>query len=143
MKAIGLGWVAGMLAAACVRADNVKPYPLYDEMADLSHGAATLIGDVEEFDGESVSAHGHRFSVLPGCHTVTNITTWGGMDPNAAVMAHLPQMPFSIDMKPGLTYVLRIAIVGPVQEGGRLKITLREQDDEGNVLREIGPGGHC
>lgn len=144
MKRIGavLGLV-GLSATACVRADNVKPFRLYDDTADLSQGTATLIGDIEEIDGVSVSAHGNRFSVLAGCHTVTNVTTWGGMEPNAAVMAHLPKMPFSMEMKRDTMYVLRIAIVGAVQEGGRLKVTLREQDADGNVLREIGPGGHC
>lgn len=143
MKLSGVGLMAGLLATACVRADNVKPYPIGDITLGVD-ATATLIGDIESVDGVSVSAHGNRFLVLPGCHTVTNVTTWGGMDPNAAVMAHLPQMPFSMDMKAGLTYVLRIEVVGPVQmQGGRLSITLREQDHDGNVLRKVEAGSHC
>ncbi len=90
-----------------------------------------------------LAAHGHRFALEPGCHTVTNVRTWGGSDPSAAVMAHLPEIPFAIEMKPGLTYVIRIATVGPVTEGGRLSITAVEQDESGTVLRQFKDGTHC
>jgi hypothetical protein len=143
MKRLGGGVLVLVALAGCVNSANVKAYRLFQDPSDAFNGTAILIGDVEQFDGVSVSKHGHRFEVLPGCHTVTNVTTWGGMDPNAAVMAHLPQMPFSMEMKAGMTYVLRIAIVGPAQEGGRLRITLREQDADGNVLRTAEAGSHC
>lgn len=143
MKRLGAGILTAGVVVGCVNAANVKAYRLYEDPSGGLEGTAILVGDVEQFDGVSVSAHGHRFEVLPGCHTVTNVTTWGGMDPNAAVTAHLPQLPFSVRMKAGMTYVLRIAIVGPVQEGGRLEITLREQDASGAVLRTLQPGSQC
>ena len=135
--------LAAVSLAACVNARNAPAYPLFGGEAPLADGVATLVGDVESVDGKSVSEHGHRFALLPGCHEVTNVTTWGGMDPNAAIMAHLPQIPFAIDMKGGLTYVLRIATVGPVGEGGRLQITAVEQDADGKVLRQFQEGSSC
>ena len=140
-----LVWVGivGVSLGGCVNARNVPAYPLFNVNEHADEAVATLIGDVESVDGTSVSGHGHRFALLPGCHTVTNVTTWGGMDTNAAIMAHLPQVPFAIDMKPGLTYVLRIATVGQVGEGGRLHITAVEQDPDGKVLRQFKPGYGC
>ena len=131
------------LLVGCVNANNVPSVRLYEGPEEPATEVATLVGDVEEVDGQSVSARGHHFALLPGCHVVTNVTTWGGNDSNAAVMAHLPQIPFAIDMKAGLTYVVRIGIVGPVGEGGKLEITAKEQDAAGNVLRQFEPRGAC
>jgi hypothetical protein len=137
---LGLG-VA--LSVGCVRSGNVRGYRLYERDEQPGGDVCTLIGDVESVDGKSVSGHGHRFELLSGCHTVTNVKTWGGADPNAAVMAHLPEIPFNIEMQAGLTYVLRIAIVGQVREGGRIAITAVEQDANGHVLRKFEPGASC
>jgi hypothetical protein len=127
----------------CVGAQDARAYPLYSGAERAPDSVATLEGDVEAVDGTSVSAHGHRFALEPGCHTVTNVKTWGGSDPSAAVTAHLPEIPFAIEMKPGLTYVLRISTVGPVAEGGRLQITAVEQDANGTVLRQFEEGTRC
>jgi len=142
-RLIGVG-VVGVSLGACVNARNVPAYPLFktDDPAD-EVVVATLVGDVESVDGKSVSSHGHRFALLPGCHTVTNVTNWGGMDTNAGIRAHLPEVPFALDMKGGLTYVVRISIVGPVGEGGRVQITAVEQDSSGTVLRKFKPGPGC
>lgn len=139
----GLGLALSLLAGGCVRARNVKAYPIYSDPADAFDGTAILIGDVEAVDGVSVSKHGSRFEVPVGCHTVTNLTTWGGMDNSAAVMAKLPQIPFAVDMKAGMTYVLRIGVVGPMGNTGRLEIRLREQDKDGKYTREFQEGTRC
>jgi hypothetical protein len=138
----GLG-LCTLLLSGCVNGGAPPAYPLFGDERLPSEGAATLIGDVESVDGKSVSEHGHRFSLASGCHTVTNLTTWGGSDPSAAVMAHLPQIPFAIEMKPGLTYVLRIGSVGSAGHGGSLEITAVEQAADGSVLRRFEQGSSC
>jgi len=132
-----------LLLSSCVNGGAEAAYPLFGSERHSPESVATLIGDVESVDGKSVSEHGHRFALVPGCHTVTNLTTWGGWDPSLAVMAHLPQVPFAIDMKPGHTYVLRIAMVGSVGEGGSLEITAVEQAADGSVLKRFQEGSSC
>lgn len=143
MKRSWVGVLAGLLSAACVNANSEPTYPLYGDTVVAVDETAILVGDVEEVDGVSVSKHGHRFALLPGCHTVTNVTTWGGNANDGAIMAHLPQIPFAIVMKTGRTYTLRISLDGPAGEGGRLKVTATEQDPDGNVTAQFPQGTRC
>jgi hypothetical protein len=72
-----LGFVAVM--AGCVKPGAEAPaHALYDDPSTRPSEAATLIGDVLTIDGKRVAEHGNRFLLEAGCHTVTNVTTWGG-----------------------------------------------------------------
>lgn len=135
---------AGLLVG-CVSASGDGWHPLFADPADASgKGVAKLMGDVESVDGKSVSEHGHRFLLTPGCHTVTNLTTWGGSSADGAVMAKLPQIPFRIDMQAGYTYVLRIGVDREARmEGAQLSVTAVEQDENGQVTRQFKPGTKC
>jgi hypothetical protein len=108
-----------------------------------TEGVATLMGDVQSIDGRRVGHRGKRFLLKPGCYTVTNVTTWGGASPDAAVTAKLPEIPFMVDMRANYTYVVRIGTLGPAERGAELVVTVVEQDEHGNVEREFAPNTHC
>jgi hypothetical protein len=112
---------------------------LYDDPGDAAAGVAKLVGDVGTVDGKPVAHLGHTFELVVGCHTVTNVTEWGGFDPSQAVMAKLPPISFAIDMRAGRTYVLRIAMVGDRD----LAVEAYEQDANGEVTQRFEQGKSC
>src|SRR5690349_8551165 len=121
--------MVGALLVGCVSGSGEgNGYALYADPADAKEGVATLVGDVASVDGRRVSDYGHRFLLLGGCHTVKTTTTWGGAASDGAVMAHLPEVSFAMDMKVGLTYVVRIGTEGPADSASGVAISAIEQD---------------
>lgn len=139
-----IGGVLGLVLVGCIN-PGAEPaaVPLHSDADVEQKGTATLIGDVQSVDGKRVGDQGKRFTLAAGCHTVTNVTTWGGASSDEAVMAKLPEIPFAVDMVPGKTYVLRIFTPAGGANGGDLQITLVEQDGDGSVTREFKPGTSC
>jgi hypothetical protein len=126
------------LLAACIGTAQ-KTNTLYEDPAEASGGVAKLVGDVGTVDGKAVADMGHTFELTLGCHTVTNVTEWGGNDHSAARMAKLPAIPFAIDMREHHTYVLRIAMSGD----SHLVVEAFEQDDRGEVTQRFEQGSSC
>jgi hypothetical protein len=132
--------VTTLMACACV--SDHPPVRLYpDSEKPASPGAvATLYGDVRDVDGKFVSEHGGTFELLPGCHVVGVVETWGrmDMDKNSGVVANLPRVAFAMPMQAGRRYVVEIQ-ARPGSLGGTLIITGREEDREGNVTDKFPP----
>lgn len=128
----------GMALVACV-GTSARTNVLYENPADAAHGVAKLVGDVGTVDGKSVAALGHTFELAAGCHTVTNVTEWGGHDASQAMMAKLPPVPFAIQMKAGYTYVLQIKMSGD----HALTVEAFEQNEAGEVTARFEQGSSC
>lgn len=138
-----IGGVLGLMVVGCIKPGG-EPAAVALHGDDVEQkGTATLIGDVLSVDGKRVGDGSRRFTLAAGCHTVTNVTTWGGNSSDEAVMAKLPEIPFAVDMMPGKTYVLRISTPAGGANGGDLQISLVEQDEDGSVLREFKPNTQC
>jgi hypothetical protein len=134
-----VNWSAGALffVTACVGTPQ-RTNALYSD-SDGVGGVVKLVGDIGTVDGKAVADLGHTFELPIGCHTVTNVTEWGGHDASAARMAKLPAIPFAVEMRAEHTYVLRIAMAGDSE----LVVEAIEQDGSGNVTRRFEQGTSC
>ncbi|HTA89220.1 MAG TPA: hypothetical protein VK745_06585 [Polyangiaceae bacterium] len=140
MRKIILGSLA-LLLLDCFSGAGEAGYPLYphgDGATLPREKVALLVGAVESVDGERVAQFGHSFALLPGCHEVTNLQHWGGADNVSASMATLPELHYSIPMREGFNYILDVA-----GGGGRVSISAREQDANGQVTQSFEPGAPC
>ncbi len=124
----------------CACGADKPPTPLYpDEGRPLAPDeVATLHGDVREVDGKVVSEHGGSFALLPGCHVVGVVKTWGRFDTysGAGVVVQIPDMAYVMPMRGGYRYIVRIEADASNNYAG---ISAQEQDAEGNVTGRFSP----
>ena len=136
-------WGFVFFAVGCIK-PGAEPAAVAINTEDAeTPGIATLVGDVLSIDGRRVAHQGNRFSLTPGCYTITNLTTWGGASENGSGAAKLPEIPFMVDMRADYTYVMRIGTVGPAEDGAAVVVTVVEQDENGVVEREFKPNTSC
>ena len=128
-------------AVLCACIDR-RPIPLYPESgARLApEKVATLYGDVRDVDGKFVSEHGGAFELLPGCHVVGLVESWGRVDPQTGgVIANLPRIEYALPMREAHRYVIEIDAQMSSGPSGRLTISAREENASGTVTRKFSP----
>jgi hypothetical protein len=132
-------WLVFSAGLSCSCVSDQAPAPLYSASQQPSSPdeVATLHGDVGEVDGKFVSDHGGSFALLPGCHVVRVVESWGRMDPQSGgVVVKVPRLLYALPMQGGHRYVVRIQTD---LSGSSVNISASEEDSAGNVTRQFPP----
>jgi hypothetical protein len=125
----------------CACGSATPPTPLYPAQVRqlAANEVATLHGDVREVDGKVVSEHGGSFALLPGCHVVGVVESWGRFDPQTGgVVVKVPRMAFKLPMRAGYRYIVRIDTDLTARHA---RVSAFEEDAEGNVTAKFSPVG--
>ena len=145
MKLVRLLALGSLLLSGCVQHATARGEALYPFVGGQPYArsaVAGVSGALESIDDKSVKA-GQAYEVLPGCHQLRNYTRWGGSDAYTAVAATLPSLLFSINMRPGYNYVIRVAQALSTGSGGTLEIIAEEQTLSGVATKRYQPGQPC
>ncbi len=96
--------------SGCIVAHG-RAEPLYPvEGTRLTRESVAEVGGyVLQIDDQRVS-EGKMYEVLPGCHVIRTPERWASKDSSAIVSARTGQRKFSIDAKPGYTYVVELDV---------------------------------
>jgi hypothetical protein len=139
MVAVMRVW-SSIVFLGCACGTGKAPTPLYPDPGRqlAANEVATLYGDVREVDGKFVSEHGGAFALLPGCHVVGVVESWGRMDmaTGSGVVVKIPRLAFVMPMRGGYRYVVRIDADTTTN---RATVKAHEEDAEGNVTGQFGP----
>ncbi|HTA89104.1 MAG TPA: hypothetical protein VK745_06000 [Polyangiaceae bacterium] len=134
-----------LLLAGCIGHGQVRGEPLYpiDTSGPLPlDRVASLSGAIESVDGQPVQT-GHRFELLPGCHTVKNASRWGGAGWVNAMNGRMPVRSFAMNMRAGYYYYIRIEEGARSGSGGAPLLVAEEQAPNGKPSRQFDSGQPC
>jgi hypothetical protein len=132
--------LAFAVMGGCI-ATGGRGYPLYGSDRKLSATeVASLVGRVQDVDGEDVRKRGGSFELLPGCHVVGTPAKVGNIDVNGMMVVSSTRVLFALPMKAGMGYVVEID-ENPRTRGpaGAASMRARETDPAGHTVREFAP----
>jgi hypothetical protein len=125
--------LGALLAVATGCGPSVQRLYPHPEIPRRLDEIATLSGPFASIDEAPVSARGHVFHVLPGCHVLRLMDQLGEMNDQGSGgwSARLPPLVYAIEVKPGHAYSIDIDARGGTGHFGQMMIMAIDRAPDG------------